>query len=335
MDEQSIAEISARYTRFADVEARGRSPLYEEIARGVAADRETIGFLLSLPPEKRQPNLLLAAVRHLSGTPAGWSGFRAFLLANRDAVRTAMQQHSTQTNEPARCATLLPVLAQLPQPLALIEVGASAGLCLLPDLYGYDYGSGRILRPERGTGFPVFACSVSEAAPIPAAAPTIVWRAGLDLNPLDAANPAEAAWLGTLVWPEQTERLANLRAALKIAAAYKPRVVRGDLLGERLAQLCREAPKDATLVVFHTAVLAYVADPADRQAFAQRAMRLSRYWISSEPPGVFPDIASRAGKSGVPGRFLLSMNGSPVAWSDPHGASLEWIADPAAWKTSE
>ena len=34
----------------------------------------------------------------------------------------------TQTNEPARCAVLLPALAQLPQPLALIEAGASAGL---------------------------------------------------------------------------------------------------------------------------------------------------------------------------------------------------------------
>jgi hypothetical protein len=31
-----------------------------------------------------------------------------------------MQVLST-TNEPARCATLLPVLAQLPQPLALVE----------------------------------------------------------------------------------------------------------------------------------------------------------------------------------------------------------------------
>ncbi len=36
----------------------------------------------------------------------------------------------TQTNEPGRCAVLLPLLAALPQPLALLEVGASAGLCL-------------------------------------------------------------------------------------------------------------------------------------------------------------------------------------------------------------
>jgi hypothetical protein len=78
-------------------------------------------------------------------------------LANADAVRSVMLARSTQTNEPARCAVLLPVLAQLPQPLALIEIDTSAGLCLLPDLYGYDYGR-QALDPETAeTGHPVFA----------------------------------------------------------------------------------------------------------------------------------------------------------------------------------
>jgi hypothetical protein len=49
-----------------------------------------------------------------------------------------MLAQSTQTNEPGRCAALLPMLARLPEPLALLEVGASAGLCLLPDFYTYD-----------------------------------------------------------------------------------------------------------------------------------------------------------------------------------------------------
>lgn len=324
--EQDIATASARYARFADVEAHGRSPLYEAIARGVAADRDVIDFLLALPPEKRQPNLLLAAVRHVSGTPADWTGFRQALLANPDAVSRVMRARSTQTNEPARCATLLPLLAILPQPLALIEVGASAGLCLLPDFYGYDYGRGVPLGPAGTGGFPVFTCSAGDATPIPREMPKIVWRAGLDLDPVDLSDSAQVGWLETLVWPEQTERLANLRAAMKIAAAVKPRVLRGDLRGDDLAQLCGEAPKNATLVVFHTAVLAYVADPADRRAFAERMRSLCRYWISNEYPGVFPEMAGRAGERGTPGRFLLAVNGSPVAWTDPHGASLEWIA---------
>ncbi len=319
MDERR--EVAARYERFAEEEAHGRSPLYEAIARGVAADEAIIGFLLSLPQTKRQPNLLLAAVRHLFGTPTGWPHFRERLLSDHDAVRALMQDRATQTNEPARCATLLPVLARLPQPLALIEVGASAGLCLLPDRYGYDYG--RAAFPA-GARSPIFRCAVSAEVPVPAALPRIDWRVGLDLNPLDIGDPSQVAWLETLVWPEQTERLANLRAALGIAAAAKPRVVKGDLAGDTLAQLAREAPRHATLVVFHSAVLAYVPDQAGRQAFADRAMRLGT-WISNEMPGVFPDIARRAGARGAAGRFLLSLNGMPVAWTDPHGASIDWI----------
>jgi len=77
-------------------------------------------------------------------------------------------------------------------------------------------------------------------------------------------------------------------------------------------------------VIFHSAVLAYVADQAERQAFAERAMRLGT-WISNEMPDVFPDIARRVGVRGAPGRFLLSVNGTPVAWTDPHGRSIDWI----------
>lgn len=323
MDEQHSADISARFIRFADEEAHGRSPLYEELARGVASDRKALDFLLTLPKEKRQPNLLLAAMRHLYGTPIDWSQFRRTLSKHGKAVRTLMLERSTQTNEPGRCATLLPLLARLPQPLALIEVGASAGLCLIPDHYGYDYGSAVIHADKTA---PIFRCTANEITPLPAAVPQVVWRAGLDLNPLDVADPGQSAWLETLVWPEQTGRLANLRAAMKIAAKVKPRVVKGDLLGDELSRVCREAPKDVTLVVFHTAVLGYVSGATARQAFAERVRGLCRYWISNESPRVFPDIASRAGGGGRPHRFLLSMNGSPVAWTDPHGASLEWIA---------
>ncbi len=330
MVEEGLGEISAWYVRFADAEANGRSPLYEELARAVAGDRETLGFLSTLPDMKRQPNLLLAAVRHLFGTPPGWTEFRQALLAHTDAVRSLMLERSTQTNEPGRCATLLPVLARLPQPLALLEVGTSAGLCLMPDLYSYDYGCKVIRAPPMATEPPVFRCSASETTPMPTTAPQVVWRAGLDLSPIDASDASQIAWLETLVWPEQTAQLANLRAAVKIAATVKPRVLKGDLRGSDFVRLCSEAPKDATLVVFHTAVLDYVSDPADREVFAERAMRLSPYWVSNEFPRAFPSIATRAGTGWPSGRFLLSVNGSPVAWTDPHGASLEWIADESA-----
>ena len=206
MDPQHPAEIAGTYGRFAAEEARGRSPLYEELARGVAGDHEVVGFLLTLPKEKRQPNLLFAALRYVSGTPADWPDFRRKLAANRDSIRSAMLARSTQTNEPARCATLLPVLARLPQPLALIEVGASAGLCLLPDHYAYDYGGRRVAPSVPVESPPVFHCAANAQTPIPARNVDVAWRAGLDLSPLDPQNPEDAAWLRALVWPGEGER---------------------------------------------------------------------------------------------------------------------------------
>ena len=127
------------------------------------------------------------------------------------------------------------------------------------------------------------------------------------------------------MWPGQPERAANLRAALRIAAVERPRIVRGDLLGEALPRLCREAPAEATLVIFHTAVLAYVDDPAAREAFATRVKSLCPVWIANESPRVLPRAAEAAGHPVEPGRFLMAVNGAPVAWADPHGAAMEWI----------
>src|SRR3954468_185888 len=160
MEPDERSRLSAAYRRFAEDEAHGRSPLYGELPRGVAADDEILDLLLSLPRLKRQPNLLFAAARHLLGTPDGWSRFRRGVMQRKDALRTLMLMRSTQTNEPGRCAALLPVLTRLPQPLALLEVGASAGLCLLPDRYGYDYGEGRLMSAQRDVELPIFPCAV-------------------------------------------------------------------------------------------------------------------------------------------------------------------------------
>jgi hypothetical protein len=325
MERDERARLSAAYRRFAEDEARGKSPLYEELARGVAADDEILDLLLSLPRPKRQPNLLFSAARHLLGTPDGWSRFRRGVAQRKDALCALMLMRSTQTNEPGRCAALLPILAGLPQPLALLEVGASAGLCLLPDFYGYDYG-GRLVRPEtRAPQPPIFPCAVSPATPVPQTLPRIVWRSGIDLNPVDVSDPNQVAWLEALVWPEQTDRLARLRAAIGIAAANRPRLVEGDLRRD-VARLAGEMPRDTTRVIFHTAVLAYVTSPDERAEFARAAASLCDVWISNEAPRVFPEIAERAGPPGPPGQFLLAVNGTPVAWADPHGASLVWIA---------
>jgi hypothetical protein len=323
--EETFAELRSRYRRFADHEAHGVSPLYEALARAVAGSDALLAFVASLPEAKQQPNLVFAAVRHLYGTPRDALHFAELVAEHAAPVRDVVVARSTQTNEPGRCAVLLPVLARLPQPLALLEVGASAGLCLLPDLYAYDYGRAR-LRPEDYDGYdaPVFPCRANDATPLPERMPRVVWRWGLDLNPLDVSDPDEAAWLQTLVWPGQEPRAERLRGAMHVARRHRPTVVKGDLVHD-LRALAATAPRNATLVVFHSAVLAYVAAD-DRARFVDAVRGLDAVWISNESPAVVPEIAVKLDVIPPDDRFLLAVDGEPVAFTGPHGQSIEWIA---------
>lgn len=323
-DPESLDKLRARYRAFAEHEAHGVSPLYEAMALHVAESEPLLRFLTTLPQPKQQPNLLFAAVRHLYGTPRDPAHLEELVERHAEPVRAVILARRTQTNEPSRCATLLPVLARLPQPLALLEVGAAAGLCLLPDRYGYDYGRAR-LGPERpdADAAPVFPCRANDATPLPDALPRVVWRAGLDLNPLDVRDPDAAAWLQTLVWPEQEARAERLRAAMDVARRDPPRVVLGDLLND-LPALAATAPADATLVVFHTAVLAYVAPP-DRKRFVETVRGLRAVWISNEGPGVFPSISAKLHPRPSADRAVLAVDGEPVALTGFHGQSIDWL----------
>jgi hypothetical protein len=324
MDSDELAPLRERYLRFAEQEAKGVSPLYEEMARGVAASQPLLRFISTLPEAKQQPNLVFAAVRHLHGTPQDADHLARLVAADPEPVRRLILARGTQTNEPGRCAVLLPVLARLPQPLALLEVGASAGLCLLPDFYAYDYGRARLgPRHPAANPPPVFPCRANDATPLPARMPEIAWRAGLDLNPLDPADPDEAAWLETLVWPGNEPRAGRLHAAIRIAREHPPRLARGDLLAD-LPALAATAPGDATLVVFHSAVLAYVA-PEIRARFAETVKELGAVWISNEVPRVLPQVAVKLDRPAPDDRFLLAVDGQPVAFTGPHGQSIDWI----------
>jgi hypothetical protein len=185
---------------------------------------------------------------------------------------------------------LLPVLAALPQPLALLDVGASAGLCLYPDRYSYRYGDHQI-----GAGDPLLECAATGMKP-PARLPEVVWRAGLDLNPLDVTDPADLMWLDALIWPEHAHRRARLAA---------------------------RAPGAATLVVFHTSVL-YQVPPPRREAFVAAARALPGHWIANEAPEVlaFPGLPAppEAALQNV-----LSLDGTPLAWNRSHGQAITWF----------
>lgn len=315
-------ETAGVYRRFAEGEVRGRSAVYEELASRISEDPGVLALIDGLPAAKRQPNLLLAAVRFLGGPVEDYPAFREWVTAHWPRLHTAMLERRTQTNEPGRCATLLPVLAGLPQPLALIEVGASAGLCLYPDRYRYRYDG---LPPLGPAGGPVLACRTAGPVPIPERLPSVVWRAGADLHPLDVRSAQDVRWLECLVWPGQPDRLDRLREAVRVARADPPLLVRGDL-NRVVRDLVSRVPSGATPVVMHSAVLAYLS-PENRDTFVTAMRDLPGHWISNEAPHVLPSVAARLPRPAPRHRatFTLSLDGHPLAFTDPHGDSLEWL----------
>jgi len=187
MGAHSEMTTTATYAEFAAREAQGESPTYERLSLAVSRDAEVLQRLDVLPPSKRQPNLLFGVVRFLGGPVEHPTEFHDYAMANWPAIEAELRMRTTQTNEAGRCAPLIPVLAALPQPLALLEVGASAGLCLYPDRFAYRYGNHLV-----GNGEPVIECTATGMTP-PDGLPEVVWRAGLDLNPLDVTDSADVA----------------------------------------------------------------------------------------------------------------------------------------------
>lgn len=304
-DHQAMT-IAGSYVDFAVREARGVSPVYERLALAVSRDAELLALLDGLPPAKRQPNLLFSVVRWLGGPVDDPAAFHDYAVTHWPAIEAQLRTRATQTNETGRCAVLLPVLAALPQPLALLEVGASAGLCLYPDRYAYRYDEQQV-----GSGEPVLECDATGLVP-PARVPQVVWRAGLDLNPLDVTDPDDVSWLDALIWPEHAHRRARLRTAAAVAAADPPLLVRGDLVDD-LPALAARAPAGATLVVFHTSVL-YQVPAARREAFVRLVGELPGHWVANEGPEVLrydglPDSPSDALHN------VLALDGTPLAWT--------------------
>lgn len=316
--DSTVADL---YQRFADIEARGVSDTYDEWASAIARDPQIVAMIAQLPGIKKQPNLVFAAARSLGASVGPYDPFRAWLLTHWPDVVPVIMSRATQTNEAARCAVLLPVLSRLPGPLALIEAGASAGLVLYPDRYSYRYdvnGSTVDLHPDDGPSTVVIPCAI-DASSVPTRLPEIVWRAGVDVNPIDVRDADQVNWLETLVWPEHDTRRERLHAAASLVAADPPDLMHGDLL-EAVPTLVERAPSGSSIIVFHSAVLNYLSSER-RQSFAHLMSTLPDVtWISNEGPGVLPAVTEQV-DVGINGETILAVDGRPVALVGPHGQS--------------
>lgn len=323
----AVAEVQERYARFARDEAPGRSALYEEWAAGIAVNAEKAAILARIPAQRRQPPLVFAITRLLGAPLAGFPEWSSWLTANGDAVVAESARRGLQTNEPLRCAALLPALSSIGGPLALLEIGASAGLCLFPDRYSYRYTGERdaALDPADGPSRVILASELrgSAAAAMPLRMPDIVWRAGIDLAPLDARDDADRRFLTTLVWPGEEGRAQRIEAALDIVAADAPDIVRGDATDPAvLRMLIERAPREATLVVTTPGVLPHIPR-AGRDRLIATLASSSAAWITIDPPALHEAWHPAIDAADWNG-FVLARDGRPLAAVDPLGAFVEW-----------
>jgi hypothetical protein len=189
-----------------------------------------------------------------------------------DRVYDALAHRWVQTNETSRAvAWLWPAelagLSHGRRPVALADVGASAGLNLVADLLPaiWTDETGAPLEIARGIG--------------------AVARLGLDPAPLDATREEDADWLRACIWPGDGERLERLEAALSAFRAARPRpdgpvlaAVAATAVPARL-DLLSVADRGAVVLAYQTIMRDYL--PPEERAEYEAGMRS---WVASQPP---------------------------------------------------
>lgn len=228
-----------------------------------------------------------------------------------------------QTNEVGRSAVLmsglLVVADRFRLPLRLYELGASAGLNLQLDRYGYDLGGLGVGDAAAALRF----APVWKGPPPPAAEIRVAARAGTDLNP--ARLPADAGKLPAYIWPEQPERLARLEAALAIAADEPPRVDRAGAADWLEANLALDPEPGAVRTVIHSIAFQYF-DSGTRRRVAAR-IEAAGAQASAEAPVAWLRYEKETGEE----RYGLRLRTWPgdeqlLAWAHPHGHSIHWLS---------
>jgi hypothetical protein len=224
-----------------------------------------------------------------------------------------------QTNEVRRSAPLIAAAhwlsARFCLPLVLSELGASAGLNLLWDHYALRIGDRTF-----GPADPAMILTPDWTGPLPPlAAPTILDRRGVDLNPLDPVT--DRLRLLAYLWADQPERIARTGAALDLANRLRPRIDRGDAADWLETRLSRTTPGSLQLI-FHTVAWQYFTP--ETQARAVAAM------TAAGANGPVARLAMEAdGQSPGAALTLTLWPGGetiPLGRADFHGRWIDWQA---------
>ncbi|GAB3871453.1 DUF2332 domain-containing protein [Terrabacter terrigena] len=335
-DAERLARIQQRFSAFAAEYAA--LPLYSSLCRHLADDGDLASLLLVARPGQARPVLWLAALHDLvlrrpdvpaaqwypsvvgpDHTPTGdpWSDVRRTVVENRDEVLQQIATHGTQTNEVNRAVyvALGLVAASLDshgRPLALVELGASAGLLLAVDRYDVrvDSSSGPSLAlGDRGS---TVHCVGHDRSGVTAAhrtsaleLPPVRGRVGVDLEPVDLSDDEAVRWLEACLWPEVPGRIERFRAARDLLRGQQPTVLRDDLVDglRRAVDLTREQAGAESHVLVHSSWALTYVDASRRSDLEAEVRALAGdcevlSWLSAEPPGCAPGIEPPAGVDG-------------------------------------
>ncbi len=342
-----MSTVAETFNQFARSVYHDRSPLYERLALRVAEDPEILAIAAYARKGTALPNLffgavhllLLKGVKHplsafylsLTTTPArldySYPYFRSFALEHQEEIRKIISTRLVQTNDVGRCAVLVPAFEIITRQtkgrsLSLVEAGASAGLTLLWDHYGYNYGAG--LRCGDLASRVQIECSLhgDKRPPLPVKFPRIAFRVGVDLNPINLNDAESVLWLRALVWPEHQKRSKMLQTAVQLARQQRPRVVQGDAR-ELLPDMLDRVREEEILCVVHSFVLSFLSQETRDQLseiVARAAKRRPVFLVSME----WYEPWERA-------QLWLTRydggreNSTTLAYCGSHGEWLEWL----------
>ncbi len=268
--------LTKRFLHFAKLECENSSPLYEFLSYQIAEDSTLQKIAAEVPKGQPIPNLLFASVQFLlmnqedelrsyypsfTDNPLSFREafvpFKQFVLKNKEHLIELFQTRLVQTNEVRRCAYLYPMFAEIykekQKPLALIEIGTSAGVLLGVDQYNYLYNDEISVKNSPNA---LTIVSENKGEPLSNSihtTPIVKTRIGADLNPINLKDEQELKWLLALIWPEHRERREMLIQAAEVVNRLDINFITGDAI-TKLEELCNSVSEDEQIVVFHTHV---------------------------------------------------------------------------------
>ena len=261
-----------------------------------------------------------------AGVAGDWPTTLSRVLRQWDEWLNPWLDSAPQTNEVGRSGILYPgvmaVAAQFGPRVELIEIGASGGLNLNMDFYGYRFGAvtaGALDSPVQ--------LAPDWIGPLPILAPVeVVERSGVDLNPLDLTDPATAHHMLAYIWPDQTDRVSRAEGAIAIACAYPPPVEQGDGADWIERKLAQPQEAGVTRIVYHSVALQYF--PAQGRERVVHAIRAAGERATIERPLAWLSMEFR--QEVVAAELTLQTwpgAGEPIllARTHPHGAHIDWL----------